>query len=439
MKIIFVLNQFLPKQTAGTEVYTWALIKHLQNRDIEVKIVIPNFGEKVSSNYSYDGISIYQYAEPSVVDRSLIMGHRLPDGLINFKNYIADERPDIVHFQELAGSNGITLQHVLEAKATGARVMMTFHLAGYTCKTGTVVYKDKNLCNGLTELKKCSICYLKSKSFESAAIYLYVASSYLHFHSINPLKRNTKIGTALGTVSIIDKLKSDLFALVSACDRVVAITNWYENILILNGIDKKKISLIFQGLPLQPNFVPNKCKFNQKPLRLIFLGRINKFKGLHLLIAALENIDPSCVQLSIFGNSDDFDYETDLRSKTHKMNNIFWHGKLMQEDVVVTLNKYHMLCLCSTFSEMSPLVIQEAFAAKIPVLAANVYGNAEQIQHNYNGLLFKFNNVEDLRIQILRCINEPDLINHLTKNISSPRSFSEVADEYFELYKNLLS
>jgi glycosyltransferase involved in cell wall biosynthesis len=185
--------------------------------------------------------------------------------------------------------------------------------------------------------------------------------------------------------------------------------------------------------------MPNKCKFNQKPLRLIFLGRINKFKGLHLLIAALENIDPSWVQLSIFGNSDDFDYETDLRSKTHKMNNIFWHGKLMQEDVVVTLNKYHMLCLCSTFSEMSPLVIQEAFAAKIPVLAANVYGNAEQIQHNYNGLLFKFNNVEDLRIQILRCINEPDLINLLAKNISSPRSFSEVADEYFELYKKLLS
>jgi glycosyltransferase involved in cell wall biosynthesis len=88
---------------------------------------------------------------------------------------------------------------------------------------------------------------------------------------------------------------------------------------------------------------------------------------------------------------------------------------------------------------MSALVIQEAFAAGIPVLATNVYGNAEQIQHNHNGLLFQFNNVEDLRTQILRCINEPDLINNLAKNIKTPRSFEEVAEEYYTLYKNLLN
>lgn len=51
------------------------------------------------------------------------------------------------------------------------------------------------------------------------------------------------------------------------------------------------------------------------------------------------------------------------------------------------------MSLCSTFSEMSPLVIQEAFAARLPVIASNVYGNAEQITHGENGLLFNFNDV----------------------------------------------
>jgi glycosyltransferase involved in cell wall biosynthesis len=88
---------------------------------------------------------------------------------------------------------------------------------------------------------------------------------------------------------------------------------------------------------------------------------------------------------------------------------------------------------------MSPLVIQEAFAAGLPVIASNVYGNAEQISHNHNGLLFGINNVNELRVQIMRCINEPLLLLDLTKNIKPPRSFKEVGKEYIDLYKNLMN
>ena len=87
MKTLHVLNHFLPQQTAGTEVYTWALGKHLQNHGIDVKVVIPHYGERESYSYIYDGLFVYQYAETSVVDRSLILGFRFPDGLINFEKY----------------------------------------------------------------------------------------------------------------------------------------------------------------------------------------------------------------------------------------------------------------------------------------------------------------------------------------------------------------
>ena len=78
---------------------------------------------------------------------------------------------------------------------------------------------------------------------------------------------------------------------------------------------------------------------------------------------AIKDIDPLSVQLSIFGNSDDLFYESFLKNQTASNKNISWNGKLNQEDVVKTLHQYDALCLCSTFSEMSPLVIQEAFAA----------------------------------------------------------------------------
>jgi glycosyltransferase involved in cell wall biosynthesis len=439
MKVLQVLNHFLPQQTAGTEVYTWALSKHLQHIGIAVKVVIPHYGQTEADDYVYDGLSVHEYAEPSVIDRSLIMGFRLPDGLKNFVDFVKKEQPDLVHFHELAGSNGITLQHLQAAKSIGAKVIMTFHLAGYSCKTGTLVFRNKSLCNGEIDLRKCSTCYLHSRGYTNAACFLTGASTILHKLSIDTSKWGNKVGTALGTVPILAKLNTDLKTLVNSCDRVVAITEWYQRVLKTNGIDPNKISFIPQALPLDNLSDSIENKPVHSPVRLLFLGRINKFKGLHLILEALKEIDTALVSLSIYGNSDDEVFEQEQRIKTENQSNVFWGGKLEQKDVIPIMRKHDILCLCSTFSEMSPLVIQEAFAAGLPVIASNVYGNAEQITHAENGLLFKFNDVEDLRRQILKCINHPDLLNEMAKTITPPRSFKDLASDYLELYKCMLN
>lgn len=439
MKVLQVLNHFLPHQTAGTEVYTWSLSKQLQQEGVAIKVLIPHYGKNESDDYVYDGLAVHQYAEPSLVDRSLIMGFRAPDGLKNFNAYVKKEKPEIVHFHELAGSNGITLQHVQVAKSSGSKVIITFHLAGYSCKTGTLVYKAESLCSGEIDLHKCSSCYLNSKGYTNVASYLTDTSAILHKFSIDTSKWGNKVGTALGTVPILAKLNTDLQTLVSSCDRVVVITKWYQRILQSNGIDPHKICFIPQALPLDNVSDSIKNKPAHSPLRLLFLGRINKFKGLHLILEALKDIDSSLVSLSIYGNSDDEAFENEQRIKTANQSNVFWGGKLVQKDVIPTMLNHDILCLCSTFSEMSPLVIQEAFAARIPVIASNVYGNAEQITHGENGLLFKFNDVEDLRRQILKCINHPDVLNEMAKKITPPRSFKDLASDYLELYKSILN
>jgi glycosyltransferase involved in cell wall biosynthesis len=438
MKVLQVLNHFLPQQTAGTEVYTWALCRQLQKKGVDVKVLIPHYENNDSVDYVYDGLPVHKYAEPSIVDRSLIMGFREPDGLKNFIAYLKKEQPDLIHFHELAGSNGITLKHLQASKSSGAKVIMTFHLAGYTCKTGTLVYKGRFLCNGKINLVKCSTCYLNSRGYTKAAPFLIGASAILHKLSIDTSKLNNKMGTALGTVPILAKITTDLQTLINSCDRVVAITHWYKNVLQLNSIDPQKICFIPQALPFDNFTQPSKIRSVHSPLRLLFLGRLNKFKGLHLIVEALREIDSTLVSLSIFGNSDDEEFEYVQRIKTSNQSNIYWGGKLEQKDVVPTMREFDILCLCSTFSEMSPLVIQEAFAARIPVIASNVYGNAEQITHGDNGLLFKFNDVEDLRKHILILIKHPELLDQMKIKISPPRSFKNLASDYLDLYKSIL-
>ncbi len=440
MKIFQVLNHFLPGQTAGTEIYTWALSKQLQQMGCKVEVIIPNYGQQESTHYEYDGLKVFKYAEPSIVDRSLIMAFRKPVGLVAFINYIKKEQPDVVHFHELAGSNGITLHHVSAAKKLGAKVLMTFHLAGYTCKTGTLVYKEKTFCDGRIDIRKCSACYLQTKTSPITKPFILAANLFLYGIGIDTTKWNAKIGTALGTGFLIEKLKNDFESLVCQCDKLVVLTNWYRKILLLNGVPEDKIAHVSQGLPFDSG--EEQAAASEKtslPLRVMFLGRLVPTKGLDLLITALDDIKENEIMLSIYGQSGDEIYEDALRKRAERKKNIYWKGKLRQEEVIATMKQSDILCLCSTFSEMSPLVIQEAYAAGIPVLASNVYGNAEQVKDGFNGWMFKFKDADDLRKQLQALINDPSLIDDAKKNIPSTKPFHIVVSAYLELYKNILN
>lgn len=440
-KVVFVLNHFLPTQTAGTEMYTLALAKYMKAEGINVIVVIPKKESKQSENYSYEGISVHCFAEPSTVDRKLILGLRKPEGLKNFSDLLETEKPDIVHFQELSGGNGIGLEHVKLAKLTGAKVFMTFHLVGYTCKTSTLIKCGVESCNGEIDEYICGKCYLSSKDMTWISGPVSLISNLLNQYGIDTRTYNNPIGTVLGTAKIIGKLRNDLFELVDLCDQVVCLTNWYKNILIKNGINTNKITVIEQGLIIDKvNIENNLQNTSNKPLKLMFLGRISKFKGIHLLIEALKYLPEIEFSLSIYGSSErGDDYGVKLMETSKNMKNIKWLGILHHSKIFEIMNNHDILCLCSTISEMSPLVIQEAKAAGIPVIASDVNGNVQLIKHNVDGLIFKSNNVKSLNDQLESLIKDRNLTSKLKSNIVKPKSFVSVGDEYKSLYTKTLN
>ncbi|MCX6300341.1 MAG: glycosyltransferase [Bacteroidetes bacterium] len=441
MKVLQVLNHFLPNQTAGTEIYVWALSKHLKQLNIDCSVVIPNYLSSTDNVYDFDNLQVLSYAEPSIVTKQLQMGFTKPLGLVNFELLIESEKPDIIHFHELAGSSGIGLHHLDIAKKTGAKIVMTFHLPGYTCKSDTLLYNGLKQCDGLIENKRCSTCYLNTKKGTKLTTpFLVTISSIFNYFNINPYKWKNAVGTAFSTVQQISQLKENFNYLVDKCDKIVVLTDWYKNVLILNGVPQEKLIHISQGLindgyPFQKK---ERLKTNSI-LRLIFIGRIVNFKGLHLLLKAIAELDDYKIELDIYGQSNNDQYEIDCKNSCVNNNLVSFKGPILHARVVETIMQYDLLCLCSTFSEMSPLVIQEAFQASIPVLASNVKGNSEQIQHNINGLLFNFNDTNSLKQQLLRCINEPNLLGNLKKNIVKPNKFSNVSQAYFQLYKTLFN
>ncbi len=438
MKVVHVLNHFLPQQIAGTEIYTEALVKGLQNNGIDSFVLIPNFGKTVNEVYIHDGIRVVKYAEPSVIDRSLIMGFSTPKGLQYFKEILEEEKPDIIHFQELAGSNGITISHVLAAKAAGFKIVMTFHLSFYSCKTGNLMYKDKDFCDGVINIKKCTECYFyTTKNNTYISNFLKPFSNFIFKTGIDVSKWKNKFGTALGFPFVIQKFQDNLFLLANVADQIVVLTDWYQKILLANQLPVNKISVIKQALPIIAIPKISIQAKNKIGLNIIFLGRISKFKGLDLLINAVKNIKGN-VQLDIYGQESDMPYLAKCKALSEGMNNIFWKGILHPGEVTNSIARYDILCLPSTFSEMSPLVIQEAFAANTPVVASNVYGNSEQISDGENGWLFKFKDSNSLCSVLQNLINNPHLIDVAKTKIPNVKSFSTVAEEYIKLYEKIL-
>ena len=92
----------------------------------------------------------------------------------------------------------------------------------------------------------------------------------------------------------------------------------------------------------------------------------------------------------------------------------------------------------SVWYENSPIVIQEARAAGVPVVASGHGALAEKIRHGVDGLLFPPGDALALRQALLRLVEEPDLLPRLREGIPPPMDMGEHVDQLEEIYRQVV-
>jgi glycosyltransferase involved in cell wall biosynthesis len=438
MKIILCLHHFLPEFVGGTEIYVANLSKQLLRKEIEVVIVIPNLGIDATEEYFYEGIRVIKYAENSIEDRPMILGKKKPDGLKIFSQIVKKEKPALIHFHELAPGRGINLFHVEEVSKLKIPLVITFHVPFYSCMRGTLLYKGQQKCDGEIIIKRCTACIYQQKDITGVkgSVLNKVAMGLFHL-KIDSTGLNSSLATALGFPFVIDKMKKDLLRFSFLAEKIVVIADWYKQVLKRNNIPVNKMVFIKQGLPNSLIRKPDKSPFTA-PLRVVYIGRITALKGLHLLIEAVRKINSEKIQLDIYGSETKDSYIMTCKEKSKTHENIRWQGRINSSEVIDTLSKYHVLCLPSAF-EMSPLVIQEAFAAGLPVLASDVKGNVEQVKNNENGWLFQLDDENDLKNKLESLINNPRMIDKACEKLPSINTFEKVGADHIELYDTVIN
>lgn len=420
-----------------------ALSRELLKLDNDVVVIKPGIGLNNYNEYCYENIRVVEYPETALVDKALQTGKRKPDGLNAFKNLLLSEKPDVIHFHEITGSNGITIDHLRTAEELGIPVFMTLHLIGYSCQTGSLRYKDQTTCNGVVDAYKCAVCTLHKKGFRyGSAEMLASVGRWINANNVSTSSLPMAVSGALSYPSYTLRHFSILADLFTISEKVFVLSSWFKEVLLANNLPAKKMVLLDKAVPtwtVGQKTESKHEKHEQETLRFVYLGRISEIKGLHVVLEALKDIDQARWSLDIYGQVEEKDYYLKCNRIIEDSRGIIdWKGIIDPKDVVDILQQYDALIFPTVIQEMVGLVVQEAFAAGIPVIGSKVMGIAEQITDDVDGLLFKAGNSEELNKLLKKVIASPSILSRLASNIKAPASFTNVAGQTLHHYQSVV-
>ncbi len=179
---------------------------------------------------------------------------------------------------------------------------------------------------------------------------------------------------------------------------------------------------------------------------LIFIGELNRRKGVNLLLETFTNLSKSRKDLFLLligpSAKNDQEFTSELQSQMQQLNsNHYLHINKVISNVHDYLPCADILILPS-FREGFPNVVIEAMSSGVIVLASDIpeIKNA-QIQHGKNGFLFKTGDQQDLEHQLASIIENLDSLDEFKTTVSKEAhnkySIEVIADKYQQIYKSL--
>lgn len=177
--------------------------------------------------------------------------------------------------------------------------------------------------------------------------------------------------------------------------------------VISMGVDTKKFGKQY--------FVPDYFRQGDKKV-VLFVGRLVEIKGLHFLIEAMRQVEAVLV---IVGDGPlRAELEKQAGSISDKVQ--FWGSRTHDElkTIYASANVFvaPSITMADGAKEGFGLVILEAMASGLPVVASNSGGIVQLIEDGVNGLLCEERDVERLSISIQNILSDEELYCRLVNN-----------------------
>ncbi len=228
----------------------------------------------------------------------------------------------------------------------------------------------------------------------------------------------------------------------------VTCSNWLAEEASKGGLSKNKKIFVVPNPIRTDTFKPIDKKTARQKLKLpvdkklILIGAMNlkdERKGFQFLIEALNILNNSKLsdglELLVFGKLSDESLQK-IPIKTHQL------GKLKDEEEIINAYNSADVYVAPSLQDNLPNTVMEAMACGIPVVAFNVGGIPDMIEHNLNGILATPRSSEELANGIKLLLTDDNLRKTFGFNARDKvvKNFDEriIAERYLEVYKSLV-
>lgn len=169
-----------------------------------------------------------------------------------------------------------------------------------------------------------------------------------------------------------------------------------------------KMHVVRCGLPFER--LPFKEPGDPGSRSIICVGRLSPEKGQSGLLRAFSGLAKKHprLQLRLVGDGPDQAALKSLASELGIASSVTFLGRLSEEQTLAEIARSELLALPS-FMEGLPIVLMEAMALGVPVVASRVAGIPELVEDGTSGLLFAPSNWDELAEQIERLLNDRPL------------------------------
>jgi glycosyltransferase involved in cell wall biosynthesis len=176
--------------------------------------------------------------------------------------------------------------------------------------------------------------------------------------------------------------------------------------------------------------------------RLLFVGRLNKQKGIEVLLHALSRIPDPSVGLDVIGDGEDRDALAGVAGALGIAERVTWHGALPQPQLAEFYRAAAALIVPSV-GEGLGLVAVEAQLCETPVVAFESGGLPDIVQHDRTGILVRDVDASALAAAIVSLLARDDRGAALgaAARLHALATFApeSVARRYAEVYRTAIA
>lgn len=448
MRILYIVHHFLPIPLGGADMVTYHIAAEARRRGHEPWILCmedlhdPTTGrdEVRVTNEPYDGLPVRRlhlnWEKMSDPYGALYVSNPAIEKLT--AQYIAEVQPDVVH---ITACDYVTMAVFTAAKQAGLPVALTLTGKWHICPSATLLKRNGELCGGRRPPMECLQCMFgETRTYRllgrlPGALRQSIISAtglrpqwFARVGSLNFMhavaRRNAQFPKQLAQSDVIFSPSHCHVRVFAACGALPAQRIEHS----LNGADTTAIAAAQE-------------KTASSVIRFGYTGQIVSHKGVHTIVQAFQTLENSApCELHIFGNlKSQPAYGEQVRALAQGNPHIHFGGAYDKSDLTAILSSIDVVIVASTCIENVPLTIPEAFAAGTPVIGSDVCGVEEMIQPGVNGLLFRRGDAQDLARQMLRVVEDPDLLPTLRSGIKPPRTIASHVDELEARYRALVA